>query len=159
MSSTMRLCRFFAFATWLGGACAPTTTTTTRPTTTTEPSSAPTTPPPSSGSTGTTAAAIDGWKARTEDASCQSGLAALAKSELAGFTGVAKCGRIDAEKALGDSGDQPSRFEQFGEYRVYKVGKESITVWFLSDDVRVVQTLYPKLGKSVRSVLGEPRQN
>lgn len=150
---------FGAFGAW-GSACAPAATTT-RPTTTSTATATDASTAPVTGSTTSSpsnaGAAVDGWRARPESATCQSGLTALAKSELAGFTGVAKCGRIDAEKALGDSGDHPSRFEQFGEYRVYKVGKESITVWFLSDDVRVVQTLYPKLGKTVRSVLGEPQ--
>ncbi len=100
---------------------------------------------------------VDKWRARAEDPECQRRLQALAQGQLKGWNGVGKCGRIDAERALGDSGDQPSKFEQFGEYRVYKAGKDSLLVWFLSDDIRVIQLLYPKLGQPLKTLLGEPQ--
>ncbi len=97
------------------------------------------------------------WQKRPGDPACQQRLATLARGDLPSFDGVGKCGRIDAEKALGDSGTAPSKFEQFGEYRVYKHGKETLMVWFLADDIRVIQLLYPKLGKPVASLLGQPQ--
>src|SRR5438105_2915825 len=61
------------------------------------------------------------WKQRPSDPGCRDALVALARAELAAFR-LGTCGRIDAERALGSSGDQASRFEQFGEYRVYTAG-------------------------------------
>ena len=116
----------------------------------TAPNTAPSTAPKATNS-------VDKWRARTEDPECQRRLQALAQGQLKGWNGVGKCGRIDAERALGDSGDQPSKFEQFGEYRVYKAGKDSLLVWFLSDDIRVIQLLYPKLGQPLKALLGEPQ--
>jgi hypothetical protein len=96
------------------------------------------------------------WKQRPSDAACRDALSALARADLAGFR-LGTCGRIDAEQALGGSGDQPSRFEQFGEYRVYTPGGgNSILVWFLEDNIRVMQLLYPKLPKPIASSLGPP---
>ena len=102
------------------------------------------------------AAAAARWKQRPSDAGCRDALAALARADLAAFH-LRTCGRIDAERALGTSGDQPSRFEQFGEYRVYTgSGGNSILVWFLADDIRVIQLLYPKLPQPIATVLGAP---
>jgi hypothetical protein len=106
----------------------------------------------------TPATKLDQWKSRPADAACQTGLTAFAKGELDAFNGLARCGRIDAEFAFGPSGDQPSKFEQFGEYRVYRHAGSgsSVFVWFLSDDIRVAQLLYPKLQRSIKDLLGEP---
>jgi hypothetical protein len=96
------------------------------------------------------------WKQRPSDAGCRDALAALARADLAAFR-LGTCGRIDAENALGGSGDQPSRFEQFGEYRVYTAGGgNSILVWFLEDNIRVMQLLYPKLPQPIATMLGRP---
>ncbi|MDB4969072.1 MAG: hypothetical protein JWN44_4761 [Myxococcales bacterium] len=95
------------------------------------------------------------WKQRPEGAGCQDALAALARADLGAFR-LGTCGRIDAERAFGSSGDQPSRFEQFGEYRVYTAGGNSILVWFLADNIRVIQLLYPKLPQPIATVLGPP---
>jgi hypothetical protein len=96
------------------------------------------------------------WKQRPSDAGCQEALAALARADLAAFR-LGTCGRIDAERALGGSGEQPSRFEQFGEYRVYTAGGgNSMLVWFLADNIRVIQLLYPKLPQPIASLLGRP---
>lgn len=99
--------------------------------------------------------AADRWKQRPSDAACREALAALARADLAAFR-LGSCGRIDAERALGASGDQPSRFEQFGEYRVYTAGGNSILVWFLADNIRVLQLLYPKLPQPIATLLGAP---
>lgn len=99
--------------------------------------------------------AADRWKRRPSDAGCREALAALARADLAAFH-LGTCGRIDAERALGTSGDQPSRFEQFGEYRVYTAGGNSILVWFLADNIRVMQLLYPKLPQPIATLLGAP---
>jgi hypothetical protein len=96
------------------------------------------------------------WKQRPADAACQAGLQALAAGQLDGWKGLGKCGRVDAENTLGSSGDQPSKFEQFGEYRVYPHQGGSILVWFLKEDIRVMQFLFPKLGKPIKGLLGEP---
>jgi len=101
-------------------------------------------------------AAADRWKERASDAGCRDGLAALARADLAAFH-LGTCGRIDAERAFGSSGAEPSRFEQFGEYRVYTTGGgNSILVWFLADNIRVIQLLYPKLPQPIATVLGPP---
>jgi hypothetical protein len=101
-------------------------------------------------------AAADRWKQRPSDAGCRDALAALAHVDLAAFH-LGTCGRIDAERAFGSSGDQPSRFEQFGEYRVYTAGSgNSVLVWFLADNIRVMQLLYPKLPQPIATVLGAP---
>jgi len=100
--------------------------------------------------------AADRWKQRASDAACRDTLVALAHADLAAFR-LGTCGRIDAERALGSSGDQPSRFEQFGEYRVYTAGGgNSILVWFLADNIRVIQLLYPKLPQPIATLLGPP---
>jgi len=100
--------------------------------------------------------AADRWKQRSSDAGCRDALTALAHADLAAFR-LGTCGRIDAERALGSSGDQPSRFEQFGEYRVYTAGGgNSILVWFLADNIRVIQLLYPKLPQPIATLLGPP---
>jgi len=100
--------------------------------------------------------AADRWKQRSSDAGCRDALTALAHADLAAFR-LGTCGRIDAERALGSSGDQPSRFEQFGEYRVYTAGGgNSILVWFLADNIRVMQLLYPKLAQPIATLLGPP---
>jgi hypothetical protein len=100
--------------------------------------------------------AHDKWKTRATDAGCTAGLTALADGKLEGFPGLGKCGRVDAEAALGSSGEGPSKFEQFGEYRVYPHGSGHVLVWFLADDIRVLQLIYPKLKKPIKSALGEP---
>jgi hypothetical protein len=87
---------------------------------------------------------------------CRADLTALARAALDRFSGLRRCGRIDAETALGSSGDQPSRFEQFGEYRVYSADGNSVLVWFLADDIRVIQLLYPKLPQPIGALLGPP---
>ncbi|HEX6838564.1 MAG TPA: hypothetical protein VF334_18430 [Polyangia bacterium] len=97
----------------------------------------------------------DRWKQRPSDPGCRQALAALARVDLASFR-LGTCGRIDAERALGTSGDQPSRFEQFGEYRVYTSGGNSVLVWFLADNIRVMQLLYPKLPQPIATMLGAP---
>lgn len=100
--------------------------------------------------------AADRWKERPSVAGCRDALLALARADLAAFR-LGTCGRIDAERAFGSSGDQPSRFEQFGEYRVYTVGGgNSIFVWFLADNIRVMQLLYPKLARPIATLLGAP---
>jgi hypothetical protein len=98
----------------------------------------------------------DRWKERPSDAACRDALAALARADLAAFH-LGTCGRIDAERAFGTSGPEPSRFEQFGEYRVYTAGGgNSILVWFLADNIRVMQLLYPKLAQPIATLLGPP---
>jgi hypothetical protein len=99
--------------------------------------------------------ASDRWKQRPSDAGCRDALAALARANLAAFR-LGTCGRIDAERAFGSSADVPSRFEQFGEYRVYTYGGNSILVWFLEDNIRVMQLLYPKLSQPIATLLGAP---
>ena len=99
--------------------------------------------------------AADRWKQRTSVATCREALVALAHADLAAFH-LGSCGRVDAERAFGSSGEQASRFEQFGEYRVYTVGGGSILVWFLADDIRVMQLLYPKLSQPIATLLGAP---
>jgi hypothetical protein len=100
--------------------------------------------------------ATNKWRTRPADAACQSAITALASGALDTFRGIEKCGRVDAEFAIGSSGDQPSKFEKFGEYRVYPHVGGSILVWFLADDIRVMQLLYPKLKRPIKSLLGEP---
>jgi hypothetical protein len=97
----------------------------------------------------------DRWKQRPSVVGCRDALAALARADLAAFR-LGSCGRVDAERAFGSSGDQPSRFEQFGEYRVYTHGGDSILVWFLADNIRVMQLLYPKLSQPIATLLGAP---
>jgi hypothetical protein len=97
----------------------------------------------------------DRWKQRAGVAGCRDALVALARANLAAFR-LGSCGRIDAEGAFGSSGDLPSRFEQFGEYRVYTTGGNSILVWFLADNIRVMQLLYPKLSQPIATLLGAP---
>jgi hypothetical protein len=124
----------------------------------------PTTPPPATPATPAehhTAApppvnAHDKWKERPADAGCNTSLSQLVGGQLDTFKGFNKCGRVDAEAVLGSSGDQPSKFEQFGEYRVYPHTGGSVLVWFLADDIRVMQFLYPKLKRPIRSLIGEP---
>jgi hypothetical protein len=123
--------------------------------------------PAAPAATATPAAASDGrahdgddadarWKQRPSDAGCRDALTALARADLAAFH-LGTCGRIDAERAFGGSGDQPSRFEQLGEYRVYTPGGgNSILVWFLADNIRVMQLIYPKLPQPIATVLGPP---
>jgi hypothetical protein len=98
----------------------------------------------------------DKWKRRPADAACQASLTALVGGDLAGFRGVGGCGRVDAEATIGSSGEQPSRFEQFGEYRVFPHSGGSVLVWFLGEDVRVIQLLYPKLRRPLKALVGEP---
>jgi len=114
-------------------------------------------PPPKDGAVSPPAAgSMDKWKQRPADPACQASLSALAGAQLEAFKGLGKCGRIDAEDTLGSSGDQPSKFEQFGEYRVYPHAGGSVLVWFLADDIRVLQFLYPKLNKPIKALVGEP---
>jgi hypothetical protein len=121
---------------------------------------APTTTPAPSVARPAPAAHSDGaderWKQRASVAGCRDALVELARVDLAAFHGLGTCGRIDAERAFGSSGDQPSRFEQFGEYRVYTYGGSSVLVWFLTDNIRVVQLLYPKLPRPLAPLLGAP---
>jgi hypothetical protein len=97
-----------------------------------------------------------GWRARAADPTCQAELSAFAAGRLGGFRGLERCGRVDAEAALGSSGDAPSRFEQFGEYRVYPHPHGGVLVWFLADDVRLVERTYPKLDPPLDRQLGAP---
>ncbi|HWE28543.1 MAG TPA: hypothetical protein VHB97_11105 [Polyangia bacterium] len=97
----------------------------------------------------------DRWKRRPGSAGCHDALLALARADLTAFR-LGTCGRIDAERAFGSSGDQPSRFEQLGEYRVYSYGGNSILVWFLADNIRLMQLLYPKLSQPIATLLGAP---
>ncbi len=99
--------------------------------------------------------AADRWKQRASVAGCVDALTALARADLAAFR-LGTCGRIDAERAFGSSGEQASRFEQFGEYRVYTVGGHGILVWLLADNIRVMQLLYPKLTQPIATLLGPP---
>lgn len=120
------------------------------------PSAATTTPAAPSDARAETDDAAARWKQRPSDAGCRDALLALARADLAAFH-LGTCGRIDAERAFGTSGDQPSRFEQFGEYRVYTAGGgNSILVWFLADNIRVIQLLYPKLPQPLATSLGPP---
>jgi hypothetical protein len=97
----------------------------------------------------------DRWKQRPSVPGCRDALVALARADLAAFR-LGNCGRVDAERALGSSGDQPSHFEQFGEYRVYTYAGNSILVWLLADNIRVIQLLYPKLSQPITTLLGAP---
>jgi hypothetical protein len=106
-----------------------------------------------------TADATERWRTRPADATCGAHLAALARAEIDAFRGLGICGRIDAENTLGSSGDKPSRFEQLGEYRVYSAGGNSILVWFVADNIRVIQLLYPKLPRPLEALLGPPGAN
>ena len=98
----------------------------------------------------------EAWRSRAGDDACRAALSTLVSGQLDGFHGLARCGRVDAEAALGSSGDQPSKFEQFGEYRAYSRPNGTVLVWFLSDDIRVLQLIYPKLPRPIPSLLGEP---
>jgi hypothetical protein len=112
--------------------------------------------PPHTAEHSESAKKTDAWRSRASDETCRSALSTLAAGQLDGFRGLARCGRVDAEAALGSSGDQPSKFEQFGEYRVYPRPQGTVLVWFLSDDIRVMQLIYPKLPRPIPSLLGEP---
>ncbi len=96
------------------------------------------------------------WKERPVDAGCQEQLTALAAVRLDAFHGLGSCGRVDAEGALGSSGDGPSKFEQMGEYRVFSHGDGNVLVWFLADEIRVAELLYPKLARPIDQLLGRP---
>ena len=100
--------------------------------------------------------ATDRWKQRAPDPACQAAITALSSGRLADYRGLPRCGRVDAESALGTSGEAASKFEQFGEYRVYPSPRGSILVWFLDDDIRVAELLYPKLKTPLEAVLGSP---
>jgi hypothetical protein len=103
-----------------------------------------------------TAARLDAWRQRSLDQTCVDRLSALASSRLSDYQGLPRCGRVDAEASLGGSGAEPSRFEQFGEYRVYRHASGSFFVWFLADDIRVIQVVSPHLRQPLIQVLGEP---
>jgi pyruvate/2-oxoglutarate dehydrogenase complex dihydrolipoamide acyltransferase (E2) component len=121
------------------------------------PKAAPTTATAPTTTTATAQPRVDDkWKSRPANAECQRALAALAGVRLDEFHGLGSCGRVDAEAALGSSGDAPSRFEQLGEYRPYRTPGGTILVWFLSDDIRVMQLLYPRLPRPLRALVGEP---
>lgn len=96
------------------------------------------------------------WKQRPVDATCREQLAALAAARLDAFRGLGSCGRVDAEGTLGSSGDGPSKFEQMGEYRVFSHQGGSVLVWFLADEIRVAELLYPKLARPIDQLLGKP---
>jgi hypothetical protein len=98
----------------------------------------------------------DAWKRRPADDACRAALGSLAAGELDRFGGLGACGRVDAEAALGSSGEAPSRFEQFGEYRVYPHAGGDVLVWFLGGEIRVMQLLYPKLSRPLQTVFGAP---
>lgn len=117
------------------------------------PAPAPASPPATAA---TPAAPAPGWRARSADPGCQAELSAFAAGRLGGFRGLPRCGRVDAEAALGSSGDAPSRFEQFGEYRVYPHPGGGVLVWFLADDVRLVELTFPKLDPPLGRQLGAP---
>jgi hypothetical protein len=96
------------------------------------------------------------WQRRTASPECRRDLAALAAGELDTFHGLPRCGRVDAEGTLGDSGAGPSQFEKMGEYRVFSRAGKSALAYFLADDIRVVEVLYPKLPRPLSSLLGAP---
>ena len=85
-------------------------------------------------------------------------LAALGDGTLDAFHGLGRCGRVDAEGTLGDSGATPSQFEKLGEYRVFSGGGRNALVYFLADDIRVVELLYPKLPRPLVAQLGTPER-
>ena len=115
-------------------------------------------PAPSSPSSPSSGAAVDlsRWQRRTASAECRRDLGALASGELETFHGLGRCGRVDAEGTLGDSGGGPSQFEQMGEYRVFSHAGRSVLAFFLADDIRVVELLYPRLKQPLSSLLGAP---
>lgn len=120
------------------------------------PAHAPPPIPPSAVEARPAPAPADHWKSRPADAACQASLTALVAGDLDAFHGLGRCGRVDAEAAIGASGEAPSKFEQFGEYRVYPHAGGSVFVWFLADEIRVLELLYPKLGRPLKSLVGEP---
>jgi len=124
-------------------------------TSSTEPSPATVTPAAPSDERAHNDDAANRWKQRPSDAACRDSLAALARADLPAFH-LGTCGRVDAERTFGSSGEQPSRFESFGEYRVYTAAGSSILVWFLADNIRVIQLLYPKLSQPIATLLGPP---
>jgi len=87
---------------------------------------------------------------------CRRDLSALASGDLEAFHGLPRCGRVDAEGTLGDSGGGPSQFEKMGEYRVFSQAGRSALAYFLADDIRVVELLYPRLPRPLPSLLGTP---
>lgn len=99
---------------------------------------------------------LDKWKMRPVSHDCRVALTALAADELDQFHGLGPCGRVDAEGTLGDSGDAPSQFDPMGEYRVFTRPGGSVIAWFLADEIRVVELLYPKLHRSLAAELGPP---
>ncbi|MFI5288755.1 MAG: hypothetical protein ACHQ17_03860 [Polyangia bacterium] len=96
------------------------------------------------------------WKNRAVSPECRRDLAALAAGEFDAFHGLPRCGRVDAEGTLGASGEGPSQFEKMGEYRVFSSAGKSAIAYFLADDIRVVELLYPKLDQPLSSLLGPP---
>jgi hypothetical protein len=113
-------------------------------------------PPPASPSPAASPTDAEAWRRRPLDERCHAQLAALVDGQLDRFAGVPRCGRADAEAALGPSGDEPSRFEQLGEYRVYPRASGRVMVWFAADDIRVMQLVYPKLPRTIDALLGAP---
>ena len=112
-------------------------------------------PPPA---TASNPAATDAWRARAASPDCRRDLASLGAGALDSFHGLPRCGRVDAEGTLGDSGAAPSQFEKLGEYRVFTSGGRSVLVYFLADDIRVVELLYPTLPRPLQAQLGAPER-
>ena len=121
-----------------------------------EPPAAAASPPAPAAATSSPSVELSGWRRRPVSAECRRELAALAAGELDAFHGLPRCGRVDAEGTLGDSGDGPAQFEKMGEYRVFAHANRSVIVYFLADDIRVVELLYPKLTRPLPSLLGAP---
>jgi hypothetical protein len=114
-------------------------------------------PPPATTASSPTVA-VDAWRARAASPDCRRDLAALGQGALDSFHGLPRCGRVDAEGTLGDSGAAPSQFEKLGEYRVFTSGGRSVLVYFLADDIRVVELLYPTLPRTLQAQLGVPER-
>jgi len=104
------------------------------------------------------AVASDAWRKRVASPDCRRDLAALGDGALDAFHGLPRCGRVDAEGTLGDSGAAPSQFEKLGEYRVFTSAGKRVLVYFLADDIRVVELLYPKLPRPLTAQLGAPER-
>ena len=128
------------------------------PASTPQPSSPSQTAPAPSAAPNSPGAELDRWRSRTASPDCRRDLAALGDGTLDAFHGLGRCGRVDAEGTLGDSGATPSQFEKLGEYRVFSGGGRNALVYFLADDIRVVELLYPKLPRPLVAQLGTPER-
>jgi hypothetical protein len=99
---------------------------------------------------------LERWRRRPVSSDCRRALTALAAGALDDFHGLGHCGRVDAEGTLGDSGAGLSQFEKMGEYRVFAHASRSVIAYFLGDEIRVVELLYPTLERPLLSLLGPP---